>query len=119
MKDKRIRYQFRRRRVAAKLGRRTEHPRLSVHRSDRYLYAQVVDDNTGQTLAFASSLSREIRGGLRSGKNLTAAKAVGELIAKKAIAAGVKRVRFDRQGRQYHGRIQALADAARQAGLEF
>jgi large subunit ribosomal protein L18 len=119
MKDKKIRFEFRRKRVSRKLAANTERPRLSVHRSARHLYAQVVDDNAGRTLAFASSLSKEVRGGLKSGKNLSAAKVVGELIAKRALSAGVKQVRFDRRGHRYHGRIQALADAARQAGLEF
>lgn len=119
MKDKKERFDLRRERTAAKLRVNLKRPRLSVHRSDKHLYAQVIDDNAGRTLAFASSLSKELKSALKSGKNLLAAKAVGELVAKKAIAAGVKQVRFDRQGYQYHGRIKALAEAARQAGLEF
>lgn len=105
--------------MSRRLMQDLERPRLSVHRSDRHLYAQVVDDHAGRTLAFASSLSQEVRGTVKSGKSVPAAKAVGELIAKKAAAAGVKQVRFDRQGYQYHGRIKALAEAARLAGLEF
>lgn len=121
MKDKKIRSQYRRERVTRRLMQDTRRPRLSVHRSARHLYAQVVDDNAGKTLAFVSSLSKEIQAAAKagSGKSVAAAKAVGELIAKKAAAAGVKQVRFDRQGRLYHGRIKALADAARSAGLEF
>jgi large subunit ribosomal protein L18 len=79
----------------------------------------VLDDKEGKTIAYASSLSKEIRGKLKSNANIAAAKAVGELIAKKAQEAGVKQVAFDRGGRLYHGRIKALADAARSAGLEF
>jgi large subunit ribosomal protein L18 len=96
-----------------------ERPRLSVHRSLKHIYAQVLDDKAGKTLAYASSLSKEVRGKLKSHANVEAAKAVGELIAKKAKEAGVKQVAFDRGGRLYHGRIKALADAARTGGLEF
>ena len=94
-------------------------PRLSVHRSLKYIYAQVIDDEKGQTLAFASSLSPELRKQLKSGDNLAAARAVGELVARKAKERGVQRVAFDRGGLLYHGRVKALADAARAAGLEF
>src|SRR6185295_15916968 len=105
MKDKKARFEYRRGRVSRRLAEHTERPRLSVHRSDKHLYAQVVDDNAGKTLAFVSSLSKELKGAVKaSGKSVAAAKAVGELIAKKAVAAGVKQVRFDRQGHQYHGR---------------
>ena len=119
MKDKHIRFEFRRKRVARRLALHTERPRLSIHRSARHMYAQVVDDNVGKTLAFVSSLSKELKGVAKSGKSMAAAKAIGELIAKKAVAAGVKQVRFDRQGHLYHGRIKALAEAARSGGLEF
>jgi large subunit ribosomal protein L18 len=120
MKTKIQRFEYRRDRVRGKIrllasGR----PRLSVRRSLKYLYAQVVDDHQGKTLAFASSLSKEVKAKSKSGKNLAAAKAVGELIAQKAIKAGVKQVAFDRGGLIYHGRVKALADAARAAGLEF
>ena len=120
MKDKKVRFEFRRQRVTRRLMEHTERPRLSVHRTSRHLYAQVVDDNKGETLAYVSSLSKELKGkGDASGKSVAAAKAIGELIAKKAAEKGVKQVRFDRQGRLYHGRIKALAEAARAAGLEF
>ena len=118
MKDKWTRYEFRKDRTRSKLAQRPDgRPRLTVHRSLKYIYAQVVDDVAGKTLAFASSLSKETKG--KTGKNVGAAKSVGELIAKKAIAAGVKKVTFDRGAHIYHGRVKALADAARAGGLEF
>jgi large subunit ribosomal protein L18 len=123
MKDKWTRYEYRTQRtrdsvrgVTINNGR----PRLTVHRSLKYIYAQVVDDNTGKTLAYASSLEKEIKGEKKlSAKNVDAAKKVGEALAKKALAAGVKQVAFDRGGHIYHGRVKALAEAARAGGLEF
>lgn len=94
-------------------------PRLSVYRSAKYLYAQVVDDSKGLTLAAASSLDKELKGKLKSGKNLETAKVVGTLVARRAIEKGVKEVCFDRGGRIFHGRVKALAEAAREAGLRF
>jgi large subunit ribosomal protein L18 len=94
-------------------------PRLVVFRSLKHIYAQVVDDDRGATLVAAGSLSPELKGALRSGGNITAAKAVGELVAKKAQASGIGAVVFDRGGYKYHGRVKALADAARGAGLTF
>src|SRR6185295_11264562 len=94
-----------------------ERPRLAVFRSSKHIYAQVVDDMAGRTLAAVSSTSKELRGDqLRNGGNLIAAKAMGAAIAKRAIAAGVSQVCFDRGGRRYHGRVKALADAAREGG---
>ena len=98
--------------------------RLTVHRSLRYIYAQVVDDMAGKTMAAASSLSKEIKNAAslsvgKSAKNIAAAKKVGELLAQKALAAGVKKVTFDRGANLYHGRVKALAEAARSGGLEF
>ena len=119
MKDKQLRFEYRKTRIREKLRKTSLRPRLSVHRSLKYIYAQVLDDRKGETLAFASSLSKEIKGKLKSGGNIEAAKAVGELIAKKAKEAGVKQVAFDRGGHVYHGRIKALAEAARSSGLEF
>ncbi len=120
MKDKHVRYEFRKTRVRDKIALRAHgRPRLAVRRSLKYIYAQVVDDAQGRTLAFASSLSKEVRAQHKSGKNIDAAKAVGTLIAQKAVKAGVKLVAFDRGGNVYHGRVKALADAARAAGLEF
>jgi large subunit ribosomal protein L18 len=94
-------------------------PRLSVFRSSKQIYAQVIDDERGTTLAAASSLEKDMRDKLKSGGNLDAAKEVGRLIAERASAAGVTSVVFDRSGYLYHGRVKALADAAREGGLSF
>jgi large subunit ribosomal protein L18 len=94
-------------------------PRLSVFRSSKQIYAQVIDDERGVTLAAASSLEKDMRGKLKTGANVDAAKEVGRLVAERAGAAGVKAVVFDRSGYLYHGRVKALADAAREAGLDF
>jgi large subunit ribosomal protein L18 len=96
-----------------------ERARLSVFRSSKHIYAQVIDDEKGETLAAASSLEKDLRGSLKTGANRDAAKAVGKLIAERAAAKGVKDVVFDRGGYLYHGRIKALADAAREGGLNF
>jgi large subunit ribosomal protein L18 len=96
-----------------------ERPRLVVFRSMKHIYAQVVDDERGVTVMTAGSLSPELKETLRTGGNVAAAKAVGELIAKKAKAGGIAAVVFDRGGYKYHGRVKALADAARAAGLVF
>ena len=93
--------------------------RLSVFRSSKHIYAQVIDDVKGTTLATASSLEKDMRGSLKTGANVDAAKAVGKLLAQRAIEKGVKDVVFDRGGYLYHGRIKALADAAREGGLKF
>jgi large subunit ribosomal protein L18 len=94
-------------------------PRLAVFRSLNHIYAQVVDDETGRTLVAADSRSKEFRAGQPRGGNVAAAKAVGTLLAQRAKAAGLARVVFDRGGFKYHGRVKALADAARAGGLEF
>ena len=94
-------------------------PRLAVFRSLNHIYAQVVDDETGRTLVAADSRSKEFRTGQPRGGNVAAAKAVGTLLAQRAKAAGLGRVIFDRGGYKYHGRVKALADAARAGGLEF
>jgi large subunit ribosomal protein L18 len=110
----------RKRRVRAKLRRvAAERPRLSVFRSSKHIYAQVIDDARGLTLAAASSLDKELRGDLRTGADRDAASAVGRLIAERARAAGIEGVFFDRGGYLYHGRVKALADAARDSGLKF
>jgi large subunit ribosomal protein L18 len=93
--------------------------RLSVFRSSKHIYAQVIDDVKGETLASASSLEKEMRGALKTGANVDAAKAVGKRLAERAAAKGVKEVVFDRGSYLYHGRIKALADAAREGGLSF
>ena len=97
----------------------TERPRLSVFRSVKNIYAQVIDDTTGTTLAAASSMEKDVRGKMKHGGNKNAAAEIGTAIAAKAIAKGVTQVAFDRNGYRYHGRIKALADAARKAGLKF
>ena len=93
--------------------------RLSVFRSSKHIYAQVIDDIKGETLASASSLEKTLREGLKTGANIDAAKAVGKVLAERAAAKGVKEVVFDRGGYLYHGRVKALADAAREGGLKF
>lgn len=116
---KQIRLQRRKYSTRKSLFGTTERPRLSVFRSDKHIYAQIIDDYAGKTLVAACSTQDEVRGELKNGGNLAAAKSVGKAIAEKAKAAGVTKVAFDRGGRQYHGRIKALADAARAAGLSF
>ncbi|MEM7620410.1 MAG: 50S ribosomal protein L18 [Pseudomonadota bacterium] len=93
--------------------------RLSVHRSSKHIYAQVIDDKSGNTVAAASTLDKDLRSSLKTGADCDAAKAVGKLVAERAVKAGVERVVFDRGAFLYHGRIKALADAARESGLNF
>jgi large subunit ribosomal protein L18 len=93
--------------------------RLSVFRSSKHIYAQVIDDAKGETAASASSLEKEMRTGGKTGADVEAAKAVGKRIAERAVAKGIKEVVFDRGGYLYHGRVKALADAAREGGLSF
>jgi large subunit ribosomal protein L18 len=110
----------RRRRVRSKLRRvANDRPRLSVFRSSKHIYAQVIDDATGHTLAAASSLDGGLKAALKTGADKAAASAVGKLVAERAKAAGVERVVFDRGAYLFHGRVKALADAAREGGLEF
>jgi large subunit ribosomal protein L18 len=120
MKAKWTRYNLRRHATRARLfEHRGSRPRLSVHRSLKYIYAQVIDDAKGVTLAAASSLDEDLKKAAKSAKSVDAAKQVGTAIAAKAIKAGVKQVMFDRGAYVYHGRVKALADAARAGGLEF
>ncbi|MCP4327329.1 MAG: 50S ribosomal protein L18 [Alphaproteobacteria bacterium] len=93
--------------------------RLSVFRSSKHIYAQIIDDRAGRTLASASSLEADVRKALKTGADIEAAKAVGRVIAERATQAGIKEVYFDRGGYIYHGRIQALAESAREGGLQF
>jgi large subunit ribosomal protein L18 len=102
-------------RIRQKLSGTSERPRLNVYRSLNHIYAQVIDDQNGVTIASASSIAQK----LKSGGNLAAAKEIGKAIAEKAQEKGVKKVVFDRGGFLYHGRVNALADSAREAGLEF
>lgn len=94
-------------------------PRLTVHRTGQHLYAQVIDASGGKVVAAASTLQKSVAEGLKGTKNLAAAAAVGKTIAERALAAGVDSVAFDRSGLKYHGRVKAIADAAREAGLKF
>jgi large subunit ribosomal protein L18 len=110
----------RRRRVRSKLSSvANDRARLSVFRSSKHIYAQVIDDAAGHTLAAASSLDGGLRTNLKNGADMTAAGAVGKLIAERAKAAGIERVVFDRGAYLFHGRVKALADAAREGGLVF
>lgn len=93
--------------------------RLSVHRTNSHIYAQIIDETGGKVLAFASTLEAEVRGQIKNGSNVEAATLVGKRIAEKAKAAGVENVAFDRSGFKYHGRVKAVAEAAREAGLVF
>jgi large subunit ribosomal protein L18 len=102
-------------RIRQKLAGTGERPRLNVYRSLSHIYAQVVDDQKGETLVSASTIQLK----LKSGGNVAAAKEIGKAVAEKAVAKGIKQVVFDRGGYLYHGRVKALADAAREAGLEF
>ena len=117
--DRRHRIQLRQRK---RISGTPERPRLSVFRSLSHIYAQVIDDMSGKTLVSASTVDASIKGGLEKGVrggNLKGAEAIGKVIAERSIEKGIKRVVFDRSGFLYHGRIRAVADAARKAGLEF
>lgn len=120
-KEKAIRLQ--RRKYSARNGGlvgSTERPRLSVFRSSKHIYAQIIDDVAGKTLAHIGSTDAEVRGAeLKNGGNIAAAKVIGKAIAEKAKSLGITQVAFDRGGRKYHGRVKALADAAREGGLKF
>src|ERR1700722_9572299 len=101
------------RRVRQRVMGTPQRPRLCVHRSLGHIYAQVIDDQTGRTLVSASTLDKETRGKVKSGGNIEAAKVVGKIVAERAVAAGLQLVVFDRGGYKYHGRVEALANAAR------
>lgn len=116
--EKKIARQRRAKKARARMNR-LGMPRLTVYRSGRHLYAQVIEPKTGNVLAAASTLQDTVRKGLKSYKNIEAAKRVGEMIGERAKAAGLEKVAFDRSGFRYHGRVKALADAAREAGLKF
>jgi large subunit ribosomal protein L18 len=106
-------------RVRTRVEGTSERPRLCVYRSLGHIYAQVIDDRSGKTLVSASSVDGETKKNLKGGGNIAAAKVIGKTIAGRAKAAGVSKVVFDRGGYKYHGRVKALADAAREAGLQF
>ena len=106
-------------RVRKKISGTADCPRLCVYRSNSHIYAQIIDDEAGTTLVSASSLDKDIKGEVSNGSNVQAASAVGKLVAERAAAKDIKDVVFDRGGYLYHGRVQALAEAAREAGLNF
>lgn len=106
-------------RVRKKVYGTQQRPRLNVYRSEKNIYAQVIDDDLGNTLVSASSIDKELKGSVANGSNKEAAKAVGALVAKRALEKGIKNVVFDRGGYIYHGRVKELAEAAREAGLDF
>ena len=117
--NKRQRLQTRKKRVRAKISGTPQRPRLSVYKSNANIYAQIIDDVNGLTLASANTLQKDVADGLESKSNIEAARKVGETIAKKATEAGITEVAVDRNGNLYHGKVRALAEAAREAGLKF
>jgi large subunit ribosomal protein L18 len=119
LKAKQAGLERRQRRVRGKISGTAERPRLRVTRTNGQIYAQVIDDVSGTTIAAASTVEAELSKELKNGANIDAARAVGEAVGARAKAAGVTSVIFDRGGRIYHGRVKALADGARSAGLEF
>ena len=119
MKSPKIRLAFRKKRIRSKVEGTSERPRLNIKCGHKHIYAQVIDDSKGFTLVAASTLSAEIKGTLKSTDTIEAAKAVGKLIAKKAVEKNIKQVVFDRAGKVYTGKVKALADEARAGGLDF
>ncbi|HBU69783.1 MAG TPA: 50S ribosomal protein L18 [Elusimicrobia bacterium] len=119
MRDSLKRFETRKAKVRKKIFGTADKPRLSIYRGHKHIYAQLIDDEKGVTLAAASTLAEEIKSKLKSCDTIVAAKAVGEAIAKKAVGKGIKKAVFDRGGHLYHGRVKAIADAAREAGLEI
>ena len=118
-KEKRLFARRRRRNRHAILKKANGRPRLSVFRSSKHIYAQVIDDLTGETRAAASTVEKAVKGTIGNGANVAAAEAIGRLVAERALKANVETVVFDRGGYIYHGRVKALAEAAREAGLKF
>jgi large subunit ribosomal protein L18 len=119
LKAKQAKLERRQRRVRGKVSGTAARPRLRVTRTNTHIYAQVIDDVAARTIVAASSVEPGLGADLKNGANIDAAKAVGEAIGQRAVEAGIKEVVFDRGGRIYHGRVKALADGARSAGLEF
>jgi len=109
----------RKKRVRKRVFGTANRPRLTVFRSLKSIYAQIIDDTAGVTLVEASTVSKDLRGSIPYGGNVSAAGAVGKLLAQRALAKGIKQTSFDRNGYRYHGRVKALADAAREAGLKI
>ena len=119
IEDKRRTRQARRKRIRGRIQGTPEKPRLSVFRSSRHIYAQIIDDDLGNILASASTMDRQIRETLKTGGNMDAAHEVGKLLADRAVDKKIETVAFDRGGFKYHGRVKALAEAAREGGLKF
>lgn len=119
IEDKNRARQARKRRIRGKLRGTAQRPRLAIFRSARHIYAQIIDDDLGHVLASASTLEKELRGSLKTGGNEDAAKEVGKLIAERAVRQNIEMVAFDRGGFKFHGRLKALAEAAREGGLKF
>jgi large subunit ribosomal protein L18 len=117
--EKKIAWQRRKRRVRKKVKGNTACPRLNIYRSNKHMYAQIIDDVSGQTRVAASTLSPELKGKLKNTGNREAAKQVGLLVARKCLAEQITRVVFDRCGFLFHGRVKSLADSAREGGLKF
>ena len=111
--------QARHSRVRKKVFGTSDRPRLNVFRSEKHIYAQMIDDTSGKTIISASSVDKELKGKVKSGSNIEAAKIVGGLVARRAVEKGIDTVVFDRGGYLYHGRVKALADSAREKGLKF
>lgn len=109
----------RRKRIRSKVHGTTQRPRLSVFRSTRHIYAQIINDDVGTVLASASTMEAQLRGSVENGGNIDAAREVGKLLAERAAEKKIETVSFDRGGFKYHGRVKALADAARDGGLKF
>lgn len=119
MRDAKVRFKLRKVRVRRKISGSAERPRLSLYKGQKQIYAQLIDDEKGNTLVHASTLSAELKDALKSKDTIAAASAVGQLVAKKALEKGIKKVVLDRGGYAYMGGIKALAEAARKGGLEF
>ncbi|NEO83217.1 MAG: 50S ribosomal protein L18 [Spirulina sp. SIO3F2] len=117
--NRRTQLQKRHRRIRKRVNGTADRPRLAVFRSNNHIYAQVINDAAQHTLAAASTLDKDLKTGLKSGSTCEASSFVGKLVAERAIAKGIQKVVFDRGGNLYHGRVKALADAAREAGLDF
>jgi len=119
LKAKRSAYASRKRRVRKAVGQGNVRPRLTVYKSLKHIYAQIIDDASGKTLVEASTMGRDLRDDLKKTSDVAAAKAVGATLGRKAVAREITKVAFDRNGYAYHGKVKALAEAAREAGLEF
>ena len=119
IEDKKRTRQARRKRIRGRIHGTSEKPRLSVFKSARHIYAQIVDDELGSVLASASTMDQQIRESLKTGGNMDAAREVGKLLADRAVSKKVEKVAFDRGGFKFHGRVKALAEAAREGGLKF